>query len=163
MRVLSEDEKQVGVMPTQKALELANKMGLDLVEIAPNAKPPVVRIIDFGKFRYQEEKKQKKTAKIKGGEIKEVRLSPFIAGGDYGVRIERISDFLSEGNKVRVVVKFKGRQMDSKKFGYDLMERVLKDVGKNITVDMSPKFMGRHLAMVISPVKKGKDANGRDS
>jgi translation initiation factor IF-3 len=156
VRVLSEEGKQVGVMSTNKALELAVKLGLDLVEIAPAASPPVVRIIDFGKFKYQEEKKQKKSGKTKGGELKEVRLSPFIAGGDYNVRLERITEFLKDSHKVRVVVKFKGRQMGSKKFGYELMEKVLEDVGENVTVDMKPKFMGRHLAMVISPVKKRK-------
>lgn len=157
LRVIGADGKQIGVLNKDKALEKAKELGLDLIEIAPKAKPPVAKIIEFGKFKYQEEKKQKKAKKgIKTTELKEIRLSPFIADADYKTRICRINEFLDEGNKVRVVVKFKGRQMGSKQFGYDLLKKVLGNIEREINIDMEPKFIGRHLAMVISPMGKAK-------
>ena len=96
-----------------------------MVEIAPMAKPPVAQIVEFGKFRYKEEKKLRAQNKAaKAAELKEIRFSPFIAEGDYQTRFRRMSGFLSDGHKIRVVVVFKGRQMGSKKFGYGLMERI---------------------------------------
>lgn len=157
VRVIDEKGKQVGVLEKPKAQDLAKKAGLDLVEIAPKAKPPVVKIVDFGKFKYQEEKKLRKQKKgVKGGELKEIRFSPFIGKADYDTRIERIKEFLEEKDKVRVVVKFKGRQMGSKQFGYNLLKSVLAEFEDAISVDMEPKFLGRHLMMVISPVTKVK-------
>lgn len=158
VRVIDAKGKQVGLVDRNKALALAKKAKLDLVEIAPKAKPPVVRIIEFGKFKYQEEKKLRKQRKgIKGGEIKEIRFSPFIGKADYDTRIERINEFLKEKDKVRVVVKFKGKQMDSKQYGYDLLKKVVVNFGDEISVDMEPKFLGRHLIMVISPTVKRKN------
>jgi len=155
VRVVASDGKQLGVMAPREALEAAKKEKLDLVEIAPKAKPPVVQIVNFGKFKYTEEKKRKKSKKgAKTGEVKEVRFSPFIGEADYQTRLGRANGFLNEGNKVRAVVKFKGRQMGSKQFGYDLMKRLLGDVETTVVVDMKPKFLGRHLAMVISPTNK---------
>lgn len=157
MRVIDQNGEQLGVLEIGKAKALAKEKELDLVETAPKANPPVVKIVDFGKFRYQEEKKRRKSQKKqKGGEIKEVRLSPFIAENDYKIRLERVNEFLEDNNKVRLVVKFKGRQMDSKNFGYQLFDRILLELGGKVQVDMKPKFLGRHLAMVISPVKKAK-------
>ena len=157
VRVIGADGKQVGILKLTDALSKARKLGLDLVEIAPSAKPPVTKIVNLGKFKYQEEKKlQKEKRKSKASELKEIRLSPFIAEHDFENRVERISEFLADKNKVRVVVVFMGRQLDSKKFGYDVLERVVKQFKGQIAVDMEPKFFGRHLAMVISPVNKVK-------
>ena len=157
VRVIDAKGKQIGVLDIKKALELAKKAKLDLVEIAPKAVPPVAKIVDFGKFKYQEEKKLRKQRKvIRGGELKEIRFSPFIGESDYKTRIERIKEFLEENDKVKVVVKFKGRQMGSKQFGYDLLKRVLNQFEGNVSVDMEPKFLGRHLLMVISPSGKVK-------
>ena len=158
VRVIDEKGKQVGVLELSKAKELAKKANLDLVEIAPRATPPVVKIIEFGKFKYQEEKKLRKQRKgIRGGELKEIRFSPFIGEADYLTRIERIEEFLKENDKVRVVVKFKGRQMGSKQFGYDLLKRVLSHFEDRASIDMEPKFLGRHLVMVISPSSKSRN------
>jgi translation initiation factor IF-3 len=155
VRVIDEKGKQIGVLDKNKALDLAKKAKLDLVEIAPKAKPPVTRIVDLGKFKYQQEKKLKKQKKkTKSGEIKEVRLTPFIGKHDYETRLERLKEFLGEKKKVRVTVKFKGRQLGSKKFGYDLMKKVLDEVAESVTVDMEPKFVGRNLIMTISPTSK---------
>lgn len=157
VRVLDANKKMVGIMTLKEALEEAGKLGLDLVEIAPKANPPVVRMIELGKFKYEQEKRIKKEKKgAKGGETKEIRFSPFIAEADYQNRLDRIREFLKDGNKVRIVVKFTGRQMNSKNFGYDLIKRVIAELGVDINIDMEPKFLGRHLASVISPINKSK-------
>lgn len=155
VRVIGADGKQLGVMTTHEALRTALNAGLDLVEIAPFAKPPVAKIVDIGKFRYEQEKKlRKQKKKTKSADLKEVRFSPFIGEADYNTRFARIKEFLGEGHKIRAVVKFKGRQMESKQFGYSLFKRLLDSLGDTIAVDMEPKFFGRHLGMVISPTKK---------
>lgn len=155
LRVIGKGGKQIGVIKTAEALSKAKKAGLDLVIVARGAKPPVARITDLGKFKYKEEKKQQaERKKTKQTELKEVRFSPFIAENDYRVRIERIEEFLSESNKVRVVVVFKGRQMGSKPFGYKLIKKILGSLGHAVVIDMEPKFLGRHLVTIISPTKK---------
>ena len=155
VRVIGENGKQLGVLTIREALEKAKEAELDLVEIAPKANPPVTKIIEFGKFKYLEEKKLKaQKKKTKSSETKEVRFSPFIGEADYKTRLARTRGFLAEKNKVRMVVKFKGRQMGSKQFGYKLIERMLADLGDSVTIDMNPKFVGRHLTTVISPMTK---------
>ena len=130
-----------------------------MVEIAPLAKPPVAKIVEFSKFKYQEEKKARAIAKKqKGGELKEIRFSPFIAEGDYQTRLKRVREFLTEKNKVKLVVVFMGRQMGSKHMGYKLLERINKELGEDIAVDMKPKFLGRYLMTIISPVVSKKPA-----
>ena len=156
-RVIDEKGRQIGVLTIKDALNKAKDAQLDLVEIAPNTDPPVVKIIEFGKFKYQEEKKLRKQKKgVKGGDIKEIRFSPFIGEADYKTRIGRIKEFLEDKNKVRVVVKFKGREMGSKKFGYDVLQRILTHFEGKVALDMDAKFLGRHLVMVISPLVQGK-------
>jgi translation initiation factor IF-3 len=156
LRVIDATGKQVGVLTKQEALDKAKELGMDLIEIVPNAKPPVAKIINVGKFIYQEEKKKKAEAKkSKASELKEIRFSPFIAANDYNTRLERVREFLAEKNKVKVVIVFKGRQMGSKSFGYGLLQKVVKDIGEDkVAIDMQPKFLGRHLAMIISPTVK---------
>lgn len=162
LRVITADGKQLGVMGRDEALEKAKELNVDLVEIAAMAKPPVVKLIDFGKFKYQEEKRARREAKkTKSSELKEIRFSPFIAENDYNTRLERVKEFLEEKNKVKIVVVFMGRQMGSKKFGYNLIERIMRDLGENVAVDMKPKFLGRHLMTIVSPVtnKNAKTKN----
>lgn len=158
MRVVDAEGKQVGVISRDEALKKAKEAELDLIEIAPLAKPPVAKIINLGKFLYAEEKRKKAEAKkTKASELKEIRLSPFIAENDYNTRLSRMREFLGQKNKVKAVVVFKGRQLGSKPFGYELLGRVTRDLGQNtINIDMEPKFMGRHLIMIISPKTKVK-------
>lgn len=165
VRVIASDGKQLGVMKTDEALKQAKSEGLTLVEIAPTAKPPVAKIVDFGKFRYQEEKKLRtQLKKTKTSELKEIRFSPFIAENDYNTRIKRIREFLGDKNKVRLVVVFTGRQMGSKPQGYELLKRIIAELGEAISVDMTPKFLGKHLMMIISPVaKKVKVVENKDA
>lgn len=155
LRVIGGDGKQLGILTKEEAIDRARQKGLTLVEIAPKAKPPVVKIVDFGKFRYQEEKKLRTQAKkTKVSELKEVRFSPFIAENDYNTRLEKVKEFLAEKNKVKITVVFKGRQMGSKQFGYNLVKRIVDSLGKNIAIDMNPKFLGRYLTTIVSPVNK---------
>ncbi|QQS39560.1 translation initiation factor IF-3 [Candidatus Woesebacteria bacterium] len=164
LRVVDESGKLIGVMGLPEALQVASEASCDLIEIAPKAVPPVAKVIEFGKFKYREEKKLKKQKKsAKGGEIKEIRFSPFIGEADYTTRLQKVNDFLKDGYKIRIVVKFKGRQMDSKKFGYNLTNRLLKDLTTNVVIDMEPKFLGRHLAMVISPTNKKIESDSENS
>ena len=154
LRVIDSTGKQLGILSREEALRKARKANLSLIEIAPAADPPVAKIVDLGKFKYQEEKRLKSQKKAKGGEVKEIRFSPFIAENDYQVRLGRVKEFLTEKNKVRLVVVFRGPQMRSKQFGYNLLSRIVKEFGKQIAVDMQPKFLGKHLMMIISPTTK---------
>lgn len=163
LRVIDSDGKQLGIFSLTEALEKTNERGLDLVEIAPHANPPVAKIIDFAKFRYQEEKKlrEAKRREKRGSEQKEVWFTPFIAEGDYTVRLEKVREFLGDGAKVRVVVRFKGRQMAQKGFGYKVLGSVTSDTKDIAGVDQHPKFIGRQAMMVLTPVKKA--AEGQES
>lgn len=159
VRVIGADGKQVGVLNLSEALAKAREENLDLIEIAPQAKPPVTKIMDLGKFLYQEEKKLRAEKKrVRGGELKEVRFSPFIADNDFETRLKRVREFLEEKDKVKVVVKFTGRQMGSTRAGYILIDRILSILGEAVSVDMQPKFLGRHLVTVISPKTQSKKA-----
>lgn len=131
---------------------------MDLVEVAPNAKPPVCKIIDFKKFRYQEAKKEqagRKKGKIKGS--KEIRFTPFIAQNDYKIRVQRAKEFLTEGHKVKLVVKFVGRQITRKQFGFDLLKKAQEELKEVSKVESEPKFQGKLLMMVLTPTKVSKE------
>ena len=157
LRVVDSEGKLIGVLSRSQALEEAKKQELTLVEIAPNANPPVAKIVDFGKFRYAEEKKLKEIAKKnKGGELKEIRFSPFIADNDYKTRISRINEFLGDKNKVKIVVVFRGPQMRVKNQGYILVNKIIAELGDRVVIDMQPKFLGKHLITIVSPIFKKK-------
>lgn len=153
IRVVDDKAKQIGVMKREEALKMAQEKGLDLVEVAPAANPPVVRLIDFKKFRYLEDKKRRKEKKtVKGGELKEIRLTPFIAKSDLEFRIKRTQEFLKEGNKVKVTVRFVGRQITRKEFGQRILAdfiEALKTLGK---AEQEPRWAGRNLFVTLSPV-----------
>jgi len=157
LRVIDSEGKLIGVLTKDEAVKKAKEEGLTLVEIAPNAAPPVAKIVDFGKFRYAEEKKARAQAKkVKGGEVKEIRFSPFIGQNDFDVRIKRIKEFFADKNKVRVVVVFKGPQMRVKHTGYTLINKIKAVFGDTIITDMEPKFLGKYLVTVISQTNKIK-------
>ena len=155
LRVIGSDGKLIGVLGKDEAIRKAKELGLTLIEIAPTAVPPVAKIADYGKFKYAEEKKiRAQQKKVKGGEVKEIRFSPFIADNDFKVRIERIKDFFADKNKVRVVVVFTGPQMRVKHTGYDVINKIKAEFGDTAAIDMAPKFLGKHLITVISPISK---------
>ena len=140
------------VVPTNKALDKAKQLGLDLVEIAPNVRPPVCRIVDYGKWKY-EQSKLKKNEKPKSRE-KEVKFRVNIDPHDYSIKMTRAEDFLSEGHKVRVQLQFRGRQMAHKDLGFDLMNRVKEDLKGVAHVDLEPKLNARNILMMLSPLPK---------
>jgi translation initiation factor IF-3 len=153
--VVDERGGQLGVMAIGEALFKSRQVGLDLVEVAPEAKPPVCKIIDFKKFKYQEDKKQKAgSKKTKQSQTKEIRFTPFIAQNDYETRVKRAKEFLEDGDKVRVTVKFVGRQITRKQFGYELLKKVSDQLSQIAKVDIEPKWQGRLLTMLLAPVGK---------
>lgn len=163
LRVIDEDGKQIGILALSEALEKAKEKGVDLVEIAPTANPPVAKIIDFKKFRYLEEKRERKAKRgIKGGEIKGIRLTPFIAQADFDFRIRRAEEFLKEGNKVRVVVRFSRRQLGKKEFGYNLIKKFTETLSRFCQAEGESKWFGRDLVLTLSPVKGGKNVQEKN-
>ena len=142
------------VLPTHKALTKAKQLGLDLVEIAPHAKPPVCRIVDYGKYKY-EQSKQKKTDKPKKRE-KEVKFRVNIGDHDYSIKMTHAEDFLAHGFKVRIQLQFRGRQMAHKDLGFKLMDRVKEDLETMAHVDLEPKLNNRNILMMVSPLPKEK-------
>ena len=159
VRVVDEKGKQIGVMPLTQALKQARQLGLDLVEVAPKAQPPVCKIIDFKKFKYLEsKKKQEEKRKTKKIESKEIRLTPFMAAGDFNFRLQRAEKFIKDGHLVKLVVFFKGRQITKKQFGYEILERAVERLKPYSKVEGEPKLAGRRLELVLRPFKGGKNA-----
>lgn len=159
LRVIDDQGKQIGILTLSDALKKAREEEKDLVEIAPKANPPVAKIIDFQKFKYLEEKKKRKEKKSRGGETKGVRLTPFIAEGDIAVRAKRTREFLKEGNKVRVEVRFKGRQMIRKDIGYEVLSKFAADMAEGAKVEQEPRWFGKSLMMTLSPTKQTESKN----
>ena len=155
LRVVDETGKQIGVMTKSEALKIAGEHELDLVEIAPMAKPPVGKIIDFKKFKYLEAKKERDGKAASGKvEIKEIRFSPFIAQGDMDSRITRIQDILGDGDRVKIVVKFTGRQITRVEFGHDLIKKIMSQLEGVATADGVAKLQGKQLFLILNPTKK---------
>lgn len=158
LRVLDFEGKQIGVISKAEALAKAREEGLDLVEIAPLAKPPVAKIVDFKKFLYQQEKKKREEKrKTKSTQTKEVRLGPFMNDHDLGVMIRRSREFLQAGNKVRLVLKFSGRQIVHPEFGENVVNKVVKELDDVSKVEKEKHFEGKQLISILSPEKKGAD------
>lgn len=152
MRVVDTDGQQIGVLPIKEALRLAREKGLDLVEVAPSAKPPVCRIMDFGRFRYEQSKREREAKKKQRiVEIKEIRMTPKIDDHDYNVKAKAAERFLREGNKVKVSVRFRGREIVHTDIGKDLLAdlaEAVKDVG---TVERPPQVEGKNMIMILTP------------
>lgn len=154
VRVIDGSNSQmIGVMPAIQALKLAREQGLDLVEISPNADPPVCKIVNYGKYKYEIEKKKKEAAKAqKGGKLKEMKFRIGIDPHDYLIKISHAEEFLSHGNKVRIQLQFKGRQMAHQELGFELANRIKTDLGGTGHVDQDPRMAGRNINMQISPL-----------
>lgn len=154
MRLIGNDGKQIGIVSLQNALKIAFDSSLDLVEIQSNANPPVARLMDYGKFIFKQNKQnvasKKKQVKVK---IKEIKFRPSTDVNDYEVKLRNIICFLNEGNKVKVAVYFRGREMVHKNLGSKLLDRVCNDIKEVGIISFYPKFEGRQLTMVISPKK----------
>ena len=147
----AEGEKQ-GEMPISAALEAAREAGLDLVEVAPNSSPPVCKILDYGKFRFEEQKKKAETRKkAKRIELKEIKVRPNIDDHDYEVKMKAIHRFFEEGDKVKVTLRFRGREMQHTNLGIQLLERIRSELDPIAKVEQEPRFEGRQVVMVMAP------------
>ncbi|HEV2628004.1 MAG TPA: translation initiation factor IF-3 [Pseudolabrys sp.] len=141
-----------GPTPIQTALEMAQAAGLDLVEIAPNSAPPVAKLLDYGKYKYQAQKKAAEARKKQHVvEIKEIKLRPMIDDHDYDVKMRSMKRFFEEGDKVKITLRFRGREMAHQELGYQLLNRVKGDIGPIAKVESEPRFEGRQMVMVLAP------------
>jgi len=155
VRVIGADGEQVGVLTRDEALKMAEDAGLDLVEIVPNADPPVCRVMDFGKFKFEQQKKAHAAKrKTKQQEIKELKFRPSTEDGDYNVKMRNLRRFLEEGDKVKVTVRFKGREMAHTELGEAMVKRIQGDIVEDAVVESYPRFEGRQMVMMVAPKKK---------
>ena len=152
VRLISDTGEQLGIMSAQDALKLAEEQGLDLVKISPNAVPPVCKVMDYGKFRFEQTKREKEARKNQRVvEIKEVRMSPSIDVNDFNVKLRSAQKFLGEGNRVKVTVRFRGREMAHTEIGQDLLIKFADECGETAVLDKAPNLEGRHMSIFLSP------------
>ncbi len=161
LRVIDADGKQLGILSKSEALQLADEQGLDLVEISPDAKPPVAKIVDWGKFNYQKTKQQQKNKRTaKALEMKQMRFGLKISPHDLGVKMSKVTNFLASGHKVKITIFYRGRELAHRDIGFKLADKVIADFGDTIVVDQAPQFAGKQLNFVIRSKQnaKAKDA-----
>jgi len=155
VRVIGSDGEMVGVLSREEALAMAEEAGLDLVEIQPTADPPVCRIMDYGKFKFEAQKKAnaaKKKQKIV--EIKELKFRPTTDEGDYNIKLRNLRRFLEEGDKVKVNIRFKGREMAHQELGMQMAARIEKDLADEVVIEQRPRLEGRQMIMMVAPKRK---------
>ena len=152
VRVIDENGENLGVMYTREAMEQAASVGLDLVEVSPNADPPVAKFLDVGKFKYEAQKKANLARKTqKTQEIKEIKMRPNIDDHDYGTKMKAIRKFIGEGDKVKVTLRFRGRELAHGELGMRLLDRVQADTAEDAKIEQYPRMEGRQMLMVLSP------------
>jgi len=152
VRVIDENGENLGVMYTREAMEQANELGLNLVEVSPNADPPVAKFLDVGKYRYEAQKKANAARKTqKTQEIKEIKMRPNIDIHDYDVKMRSVRKFIEEGDKVKMTLRFRGREMAHQELGMDLLRRVQDDTAEIAKVEAFPRLEGRQMLMVLAP------------
>jgi translation initiation factor IF-3 len=152
VRLVNEDGSMFGITPIREALRMAEEAGLDLVEISPNADPPVCKILDFGKWKYQEEKKKNAARKKqKIIEVKEIKLRPGIDDHDFAIKMRSVVRFLEEGDKVKVTLRFRGREMVHQELGVKVLDRVKEEMDARAKVEQFPRLEGRQMVMVLAP------------
>ena len=152
VRVIDENGENLGVMYTREAIEQAAEVGLDLVEVSPNADPPVCKFLDVGKYRYEAQKKANQARKTqKTQEIKEIKMRPNIDDHDYDVKMRAMHKFIGEGDKVKVTLRFRGRELSHQQLGMNLLRRVQEDIAEVAKVEAYPRMEGRQMLMVVSP------------
>ena len=152
VRVIDENGENLGVMYTKEAIEQANEIGLNLVEVSPNADPPVVKFLDVGKYRYEAQKKANLARKSqKTQQIKEIKMRPNIDDHDYDVKMRSVTKFLEEGDKVKMTLRFRGREMAHQELGMNVLKRVQEDTAEIAKVEAYPRLEGRQMLMVLAP------------
>ncbi|MCR5400980.1 MAG: translation initiation factor IF-3 [Treponema sp.] len=155
VRLIDDEGNQKGIVPTLEALKLAKEKDLDLVEVSPNANPPVCKILDYGKYRFEQEKKlrdAKKNQKVL--KLKEIRMQPKIGSGDLDTKAKHVQEFLDEGNKVKVTIRFRGRELAHTELGFDVLNEVLKRLTSAYVVEKQPAMDGKTMSMTISAKAK---------
>lgn len=161
LRVVDQDGGQLGILTKQEALRLAEEQELDLVEISPNADPPVAKIVDWGKFNYQRTKQQQKNKRnAKTLEMKQMRFGLKISEHDLGVKLKKVTDFLETGHKVKIVIFYRGREMAHKDIGFKLAEKIITDYSNQIVVEQAPSLAGKQLSFVL---RSNNNAKAKDS
>ena len=154
VRLVGEDGEMIGVVPLREALARAEDAGLDLVEVSPTARPPVCKILDYGKFKYETQKKAAEARKKqKVIEVKEIKLRPGIDENDYSIKMRKVREFLTEGDKVKVTMRFRGREMAHQHLGMDVLTKVRDEVLDLGKVEQMPRLEGRQMVMVMAPLK----------
>lgn len=152
IRLIDAEGEMVGVVHIREALEMAEEAGMDLVELSPNAEPPVCKILDYGKFKYEAQKRKNEARKKqKVIEVKEIKLRPNIDDNDYNIKMRNLKRFIDEGNKVKVTLRFRGREMAHQNLGMDVLNRVRDDFAETTKVEQFPKMEGRQMTMVMAP------------
>lgn len=152
IRVIDSNGEQIGIMPIKKALKLAQEKQLDLVKVAPQAKPPVCRIMDYGKYKYEQSKKEKEARKKqKIINIKEIRMSPKIEEHDFLVRVRNAQRFINDGDKVKVTIRFRGREIAHTDLGQEVLEKMAEELKDIAIVEKKPKVEGKNMVMILSP------------
>ncbi|MDH3532858.1 MAG: translation initiation factor IF-3 [Gammaproteobacteria bacterium] len=155
VRVIDENGEQAGVMPLDQAIEVARNVGLDLVEVSPMAEPPVCRVMDFGKYLFEQNKKsQSARRKQKQVHVKEIKFRPGTDQGDYRIKLRKLVEFLENGDKTKITLRFRGREMAHQELGANLLARVRGDLEEYGVVEQMPQMEGRQMIMVIAPKKK---------
>jgi translation initiation factor IF-3 len=155
VRVVGPDGEQLGILPVDQALARAQELGMDLVEVSPMAKPPVCKIMDYGKFKYTEKKKQNEAKKKQVVvQLKEVKLRPRTEEHDYNVKVGKIREFLGEANKARVTVMFRGREITHRELGQKVLQRVIEDMKEVAVIESAPRMEGRQMFMILAPNPK---------
>ena len=154
LRLIGAGGEQMGIMPAEEALRIADEKGLDLVKISPQANPPVCKLMDYGKYRFEQGKREKEARKNQHmGEIKEIRMSPGIDIGDFNVKLKNALKFLADGNRVKVSVRFRGREMAHTDIGKKLLDKFAEQCAEIANVDKGAKLEGRNMSMFLSPKK----------
>ena len=153
VQVIGSTGENLGIINTNKAISMAKEEGLDLIEIAPNAKPPVCKIIDIGKYKYDAQKKANKAKKKqKKIELKEIKLRPVTETHDYNFKLKNAQKFLLKGDKVKFTIRFKGRELQHSNLGHDLMNKIKEDLKETAKIELNPKFDGKQMIMVVQPL-----------
>lgn len=157
VRLIAQDGEQVGVKPTKEAMEMAERVELDLVLVAPKAKPPVARIMDYGKYKYEQQKKDKEARKKqKTISLKEIRLSPTIEEHDFNTKLKNAKKFISKEDKVKVSIRFRGRAITHKDIGRKVLERFAEELKDVATIEQRPKMEGRSMFLIVAPITENK-------
>jgi translation initiation factor IF-3 len=157
VRLIDENGEQKGVMPTIEALNIARGVGMDLVEVSPDANPPVCKLLDYGKYRFELEKKNRESKKKqKQIKLKEIRMQPKIEKHDLDFKTKHIREFLEDGNKVKVTIRFRGREMAHTELGRNVLDKILELIDSSYNLDVPPKMEGKFMYMLLSPLSKNK-------